>query len=75
MSWGSLAFSIQFHVEITATTVTEWGAVPEYAKALEQALGEGALTRLEQDAAEQMADFNAVSKQLYRNFMAVARRA
>jgi GMP synthase-like glutamine amidotransferase len=75
MSWGSLAFSIQFHIEITATTVTEWGAVPEYAKALEQALGEGALIRLQQDAAEQMADFNAVSKQLYRNFMAVARRA
>lgn len=75
MSWGNHAFSIQFHVEITATTVTEWGAVPEYERALNQALGDGALTRLEKDAAQQMSNFNAVSEQLYSNFMAVARRA
>jgi GMP synthase-like glutamine amidotransferase len=75
MSWGSHAFSIQFHVEITATTVTEWGAVPEYERALEQALGEGALTRLEQDVGKQMSNFNAASEQLYSNFMAVAHQA
>ena len=74
MSWGTRAFSIQFHVEITASTVTEWGAVPEYATALDEALGEGALARLEQEAAKQMSSFNAISKQLYTNFMAVARK-
>ena len=73
MSWGRLAFSIQFHIEITASTVTEWGEIPEYAMALEQALGEGALGRLEDDAGKQMASFNAISKQLYSNFMAIAR--
>ena len=73
MSWGARAFSIQFHVEITPSTVTEWGAVPEYATALAEALGECALDRLEQDAGEQMSRFYAISKQLYSNFMAVAR--
>lgn len=74
MSWGSRAFSIQFHVEITPSTVAEWGAVPEYATALESALGEGALDRLENDARKEMADFNAISKQLYANFMAIAKQ-
>jgi GMP synthase-like glutamine amidotransferase len=74
MSWGTCAFSIQFHVEITSTTVTEWGAIPEYASALEAALGMGALGRVERDTRFQMANFNAISKQLYTNFMAVAGR-
>ncbi len=73
MSWGSHAFSIQFHVEITATTVAEWGAVPEYADALERAFGNGALGRLEKDARHRMASLNAVSRQLYTNFMTIVR--
>ena len=73
MSWGSRAFSIQFHVEITPTTVSEWGAIPEYAKALEGALGKDGVALLEEKASSQMANFNAISKQLYKNFMALAR--
>ena len=72
MSWATRAFSIQFHVEITASSVTDWGEIPEYATALEQALGEGALARLQDDAGKQMASLHAVSKQLYANFMAIA---
>ncbi len=75
MSWGALAFSIQFHVEITPTTVAEWGAVPEYAQALEAALGRDGIALLDEKAAARMADFNANSRQLYDNFMAVARTA
>ena len=73
MSWGPHAFSIQFHVEITPTTVTEWGAVPEYANALQRAFGDDALGRLEKDTGERMASLNAVSRQLYTNFMALVR--
>jgi len=74
MSWDGHAFSMQFHIEITASTVGEWGKIPEYAGALESALGEGALDRLEEEAGRQMTDFNAISKQLYSNFMTIARR-
>jgi GMP synthase-like glutamine amidotransferase len=73
MSWGTHAFSIQFHVEITPATVSEWGVVPEYAAALEQALGNGALHRLESSANDQMESFNRVARQLYVNFMTTAR--
>lgn len=72
MSWGHRAFSIQFHVEITSATVGEWGLIPEYAQALEEALGVGALARLEADAARQISAFNAISRQIYRNFMEVS---
>ena len=75
MSWGPLAFSIQFHVEITPTTVAEWGAVPEYARALEAALGRDGIALLDEKASARMADFKANSRQLYENFMAVARTA
>jgi GMP synthase-like glutamine amidotransferase len=74
MSWDSHAFSIQFHIEITTSTVGEWGQIPEYAQALEAALGEGALDRLEEEAGRQMTDFNAISKRLYSNFMAIVSR-
>lgn len=73
MSWGPAAFSMQFHVEITATTVAEWGAVPEYAQALEAALGNNGIALLEEKTSAQMADFKSNAQQLYRNFMAVAR--
>jgi len=75
MSWGPLAFSIQFHVEITPTTVAEWGAVPEYARALEAALGRDGIALLDEKAGARMADFKANARQLYENFMAVARTA
>ena len=39
-SCADYAFSVQFHVELTPRTVSEWGEVPEYAQALEGALGE-----------------------------------
>jgi GMP synthase-like glutamine amidotransferase len=71
MSWATRAFSIQFHVEITASSVTDWGRIPEYATALETALGEGALARLQDDAGKQMASFHAVAKRLYTNFTAI----
>ena len=74
MSWNDHAFSMQFHIEITASTVGEWGQIPVYAEALESALGKGALERLEKEAGRQMTDFNAISKQLYSNFMTIVRR-
>ncbi|MGI9298368.1 MAG: type 1 glutamine amidotransferase [Gammaproteobacteria bacterium] len=68
MAWGARAVSVQFHVELTADTVGEWGKVPEYAESLETALGQGALARLDKSAARNMADFNRLSETLYHNF-------
>jgi len=40
MKWGPRAYSLQFHVELEETTVSDWAGIPEYADALEQAMFE-----------------------------------
>jgi len=70
---GTRAYGVQYHVEITAATVPEWGAVPEYRCALDQTLGADALADLNRSAAEHMRDFNSNARRLYDNFMALVR--
>ena len=62
------AYGIQFHIEIKDKTVNEWGCVPEYKKALEDQLGDGALEKFDQSAKKNMKDMNNYSKILYDNF-------
>ena len=62
------AYGIQFHIEIKDTTVNEWGCVPEYKKALEDQLGDGALEKFNSAAKDNMTDMNNYSKILYENF-------
>ena len=62
------AYGIQFHIEIKDTTVIEWGCVPEYKKALEDQLGEGALDKFDQAAKDNMTSMNKYSKILYSKF-------
>ena len=69
MKWGTRAYSMQFHVEIEATTVAEWSGIPEYAESLERALGEGAVDRLRAECAENMVRFNAMAERIYINWL------
>jgi len=69
---GPTAYGIQGHVELTAQTVPEWGAVPEYAAALQEAMGPGALARLETETSRRLAGFNRSARRLYDNFMRLA---
>ena len=62
------AYAIQFHIEIKDTTVSEWGCVPEYKKALEDQLGNDALEKFDKAAKNNMTDMNNYSKILYKNF-------
>ena len=66
---GAKAFSAQFHVEVTADTVPEWGAVATYAQALDHALGTGALAGFQADVDVAMLEFNRCAKILYDNWM------
>ena len=65
------AYGIQFHIEIKDTTVNEWGCVPEYKKALEDQLGDGALEKFDDAAKDNMFDMNNYSKTLYENFKTI----
>ena len=70
MSFEGRTFSMQYHVELTPTTVAEWAEIPEYKGALEKALGTGAVERFAREADGHMSTFNRNSRQIYENFMA-----
>ncbi len=70
MAYGDNAVAVQFHVEIMENTVREWGEIPEYAAALDQALGKGGMKTMIQSADDRMIEFNAVSQTIYDNFVA-----
>jgi GMP synthase-like glutamine amidotransferase len=69
MRIGDLAYGLQYHTELTAKTVGEWGEVPAYACALEDTLGAGALAKLDAEATNKMPIFARDSRRLYDNFM------
>lgn len=43
---GGAAYAVQFHLEVTSEMAAEWARVPDYARALEQVRGPGALDEL-----------------------------
>ena len=75
MAWKDHAYALQFHMEIEADTVTNWADIPEYADALDKAMGEGAVSRLKDACAERMATFNASAERLYGNWMKATKSA
>ena len=64
--------SIQFHVEVTAETVSEWGAVPAYATALQKSLGPNGLADFAALTASNLPTFNRDARRFYYNWKAVA---
>lgn len=68
--YGNHAYGMQFHVEVTAETVTDWAAIPEYAQALEKALGANAVDRLGEVVARGLPQFNRNARTLYDGLLA-----
>ena len=62
------AYGIQFHLEIKENTVSDWGCVPEYKKALEESLGSEALEIFETQAKKNLKEMNFLATNLYNNF-------
>ena len=62
------AYGIQFHIEIKNNTVSQWGCVPEYKKALEDSLGKDALKKFDVKPQENMKLMNFNAENLYKNF-------
>jgi len=69
MRVGSNAWSMQYHVEVEADTVANWGEVPAYREALENTLGPDALAVMKSDADKHMPEFLKCAETLYRNFI------
>ncbi len=69
---GANAYGLQYHVELTSSTVADWGAVPIYTESLEKSCGRGALGKLDADARALMPALAANARRLYDNFKALA---
>ena len=70
---GHHAWSIQFHIEMTPTTVAEWAAVPEYAASMDRAMGPTRAQGLQAELATHLPAFNAMARQINDNlFRAIA---
>ena len=70
---GRHAYGLQYHVELTPTTVADWGAVPAYQDSLNRALGSDGLAPFAAEAARNMPSFNRDARILYDNFMELVR--
>lgn len=68
LRYGRHAYGLQSHVEATQSTVADWAAIPEYARALDSALGVGAVDKLDADVARRLSGYTAVARTLYTNF-------
>jgi GMP synthase-like glutamine amidotransferase len=71
--WGPCAFGLQFHAEITAETVYDWGRIPAYRASLEAALGAGASDRLAVETLALLPEFNRTARTLSDRFLDLVR--
>jgi GMP synthase-like glutamine amidotransferase len=69
---GSHAYGLQFHMELTETTTAEWGALPEYARALEQVKGQGAMLALEAEVNQNLPALKSTAATLFSNFLKIS---
>lgn len=74
MRWQTRAFSMQFHIEIEADTVTTWNNIPEYANALDKAIGADRVKEVDAACAERMETFNGMAERLYMNWLQTTAR-
>jgi GMP synthase-like glutamine amidotransferase len=70
MRVGDRAWGIQFHVEMTPTTVAEWSAVPEYVASMEAALGVEWARGLEGELGRHLPAFTGIARRLNGNLLA-----
>ena len=70
MRVGQRAWGIQFHVEMTPTTVAEWAAVPAYADSMATALGVERALGLEAELGGHLSTFSAMARRINDNLFA-----
>ncbi len=67
MRWGRHAYGFQYHIEIMASTVSEWKCIREYKASLEKSLGAEGATQLEGTVASMLPKFRRVARQVDEN--------
>jgi len=67
--WGSRAYGLQFHLEVSAAMARQWADVPVYAADLERALGPGALPALLEAMERTAPAINAHARRLFGRWL------
>jgi GMP synthase-like glutamine amidotransferase len=70
---GDYVFGLQFHSEVTAVTVAEWGQIPAYRTDLETTLGTAGADELERAIDRHCIELNATAKILFDNFLQIVK--
>ena len=73
--FGRHAYGMQFHTEITASTVAEWQRIPEYKASLERTLGAEAAAGLGEAVASRLQYFNEAARRMNDNLSAIVAAA
>ncbi|HTT07801.1 MAG TPA: type 1 glutamine amidotransferase [Gammaproteobacteria bacterium] len=68
------AYGVQYHLEITARTVSEWSSISAYEDALVKSMGPGAGERLAAQTMQALPQLNRDARQVYERFMVLARK-
>lgn len=74
-SWQTRAHGVQFHFEVEHDTVANWAAIPEYAAALAQALGDDGIDILQRHFEENALVMAAIAERFYINWMQCCAKA
>jgi GMP synthase-like glutamine amidotransferase len=68
--YGDYAYGLQFHIEVTEQTVSEWALIPACASVLET-MGAGALKRLKEQVDVALPQLNRTAREIYDNLKGV----
>ena len=71
--WGSRAYGVQFHVEVSAEMAAEWADVPIYSEALERVLGPGALPKLVEELNAEGSSIRSNGRRMFEHWLDLAR--
>jgi GMP synthase-like glutamine amidotransferase len=72
MRVGEHAYGFQYHPEVSGTTVADWMALPEFAVALVDSAGAGAVEHFVADAGANMAAFHRHAEHIFDRFLDIA---
>lgn len=70
--WGSRAYAIQFHLEVSRQMACEWAEVPAYEESLEHTLGTGAFPVLLRELGERSDELQASARRLFAQWLEAA---
>ncbi len=73
--YGRHAYGLQYHIEITASTVDDWSAIAQYRAGLERLLGLGAVARLREAVAARLPSLTGKARRLNENLAAIVSAA